>query len=451
MKTTNPIFSDIMEAQTQAINNWMDSAKKVQNAFASGSIATEGQHIYKEWMDKQMNLLNGFQAAAKNGEATNAKPEEFFKNWYNQQMEGVKKVTDFNQSIYSSFANYGKSTGDYANGFSSMNNAWTNIYNSWMSTLNTTFDTLMKNIPGQVNKDAFKNLFETNQVYLKLQEFWQPAFNAMKGGDFSADVYKTYFNPEAYKKLSEQLFGNSFNANNMKAVFDNSIKNIHEFFTNNNNLSKEYYTQMQNIAKEFPQFVGGDFAKLSSFYQNVNNVFGKTFEPLLKLVTPGKEKDNIEANISLLDKLAAFSVKQAELQYHLFQTAQKAVETAAKSTFEKAGQIKFNENQSFNEFYNEWVKINEALFGELFASDDFSKVKGEVLNLGMDVKKHFEKQFENTFSVYPFVFRSEVEELNKTIYELKKQIKQLETRLTISNAAMLEVEEEDKLVKGKKK
>ena len=159
----------------------------------------------------------------------------------------------------------------------------------------------------------------------------------------------------------------------------------------------------------------------------------------------------MEANIALLDKIAEFSVKQAELQYQLYTTSQKAVEAASKTTFEKLSTLKPTEAQSFNEFYNEWLKINESLFAELFASTEFSKIKGDVLNIGMDVKKHFEKQFESTFGVYPIVFRSEIEELNKTIYDLKKQIKHLETRIAINGAAVLEFEEQDKSVKTKRK
>ena len=77
------------------------------------------------------------------------------------------------------------------------------------------------------------------------------------------------------------------------------------------------------------------------------------------------------------------------------------------------------------EMYSEWVKTNEQLFTELFASEVFSKVKGETLNLSMEVKNHFEKQFESAFQNYPIVFKSEVEEMQKTIFELRKQVKEL--------------------------
>ncbi len=452
MKTNNPIIDNILDVQSQTINNWVESTQKFQQAFTGGNVANEGQNIYKDWMDKQMNLINGMKATTEQTTGSFAKPEEFFKNWYSQQMDGIKKMTDFNQSIYSSVSNFGRPANDYINNFSSMNGAWTNIYNNWMNTLNNSYGTFMKNIPNPTNQDAFKNMFESSQVYLKLQQFWQPAFKSFQNGDFSAETFKTFFKPESYKQVTEQMFGNMFQTTNMKDVFDASIKNIHEFFSNNNNLSKEYYAQMQSISKDFPNLISGDFAKVSALYNQVNNVFGKTFEPLMKLATPGKEKETIEANIALLDKIAEYSVKQTELQYHFYTTSQKAMEEAGKAAFEKMkeGATNVNDIQSFNEFYNEWLKINEGQFTELFASDEFSKLKGEVMNIGMDVKSHFEKQFENTFSGYPVAFRSEVDELTKTIHDLKKQVKTLETRLAAMGAANIELDEEEKSARKKK-
>lgn len=445
---TNPIFDNMIEAQTQAINNWVDSTKKFQSAFSSGSIATEGQSIYKEWLDKQTSFLGGMQSNFGKA-ADGSKPEEFFKSWYNQQLEQVKKMTDFNQSLYSSFANFGKNPADYAANFSSSNNAWTNIYNTWMGALNNTYDSFAKNIPGGINKDAFKNFFEGSQSYLKLQEFWQPAFEAFKGGQFNADTLKKFYTPEAYKQITESLFSNFFQTANMKDVFETSMKKIQDFFANQNNLSKEYTAAFKNIANEYPQLMGGDFGKLSDMYKNANNVFTKSFEPVLKLTGAGKEKEAVEANIALLDRIAEYSVKQAELQYHLYTTTQKAVESTSKKAFEKFEKLTPEElkGQSFNEFYNEWVKTNEDLFTQLFASEDFSKVKGELMNISMDVKKHFEIQFENVFNVYPVVFRSEVDELYKTIHDLKKQVKTLEAR---SGSATLDLDDE-KVAKTKKK
>jgi len=444
MKTNNQFLDSIIETQTEAINSWVDSTKKIQTALVGGNIATEAQTIYKEWMDKQMGVFSGMQANFSKVDTN--KPEEFFKNWYNQQLSEVKKMTDFNQGLFSTISNFGKSPADYMNNYNQSNLAWTNIYNTWISTLNTTYDTFSKNIPSALNKDAFKNIFEGNKVYLKLQEFWQPAFASFQNGNFSVDGFKKFIQPDAYKAITEQMFQSMYGQATLKDVFDASIKKIQDYFVNQHNLSKEYTSTFTNISNEFPQLVSGDFAKLTDMYKHAQNVFAKSFEPILKLTQAGKEKEAIEANIELLDKISEYSVKQAQLQQHLYATTQKAMEEAAKKAFEKMTPETL-QAQSFTEFYNEWLKTNETLFTELFESSEYSKLKGEILSISMDVKKQFEKQYESVFAIYPIVFKSETEELYKTVYELKKQVKALETRLAAQGAASLSFDDEDRTSK----
>lgn len=452
MKTNNPIIDNMIDAQANAMNTWIDSAKKFQSAFTSSNPFAEGQAIYKDMMDKQAAMFSGMQANG-NPFAANTKPEEFFKNWYSQQMAGLKQMADFNQSIYNSFVNFGKNAQDYNNSFASMNNAWTNIYNSWMNAMNASYDAFSKNMNNPFNQEMFKNMFEGNQMYAKAQEAFQPIIKALQNQDFSAETWKNIYNTENYKKMTEQLFGSFFNNASMKEVYDNGIKQIQHFFTTQNNLGKEYYAQMQNMSTNFPEMFSGNSEKMKELYNNFNNVFGKTFEPLLKLANPGKEKENVEATITLMDKIAEFTIKQSELQSHLYKTTQTAMEELAKETQEKYKDMQAGTYSvpTANELYNEWVKKNEKLFSDLFATEEFSKVKGEALNLSMDVKKHFEKQFENVFELYPVVFKSEMEEVYKTVHDLKKTVKELQTKLAMQNAASVELFDEEKAGKAKKK
>jgi hypothetical protein len=358
-------------------------------------------------------------------------------------------MTDFNQSIYNSFANYGKPANDYMSNFSNMNNSWTNIYNSWIGTLNTTYDTFSKNMNNPFNKDVFKNMFESNQVYIKAQEAFQPMIKAIQSNDFSVETWKNIYNVDSYKKVTEQLFANFFTTANMKDVYDNLNKQIQDFFVNQNGLSKEYFAQIQGMRNEFPNMFSGNFEKVKELYSQVNNVFGKTFEPILKLANPSKEKENVEAAIALMDKIAEYTIKQNELQYSLYNTTQKSLEAVAKEYAEKFKNAKPGEVPNAQEIYNEFIKVSEKFFAELLATDEFSKMKSETIGLGMDVKKQFEKQFENVFASYPVVFRTEIEELYKTIYDLKKTVKDLTNKLAISGITV--DGEDEKSSKGKKK
>ncbi len=450
MKTNNPIIDNMMDAQANAMNAWMDSAKKFQSAFATGNIAAESQSMYKDMMEKQTAMFGGMNANPFMNNET--KPEEFMKNWYNQQMAGLKQMTDFNQSIYNSMVNYGKNANEYNNSFSTMNNAWTNIYNSWMGSMNTSYDTFSNSMKNPFNKDMFKNMYEGSQMYMKVQDMFQPMMTALKNSDFSMDTWKNIYAADNYKRMTEQMFGSFFNNTSLKDVFENSTKQMQNFFVNQNGLGKEYVTQMQNMATQFPELFSGNSEHMKDLYAKMNNVFGKTFEPLLKLVNPGKEKENVEETIALLDKVTEYSIKQSELQAQLYKTMQSSMETLAKETQEKYKDLKAG---SFTmptpqEMYNEWVKTNEKTFSDLFATDEFSKVKAEALTLTMDVKKHFQKQFENVFEQYPVAFKSEMEEVYKTMHELKRTVKELQTKLAMQHAASVEVFDEEK-AKVKKK
>jgi polyhydroxyalkanoate synthesis regulator phasin len=132
-----------------------------------------------------------------------------------------------------------------------------------------------------------------------------------------------------------------------------------------------------------------------------------------------------------MDKLTEYVIKNAELQALLSATAKKGVEKIASQYAEKFSKPEAaKELPSAQEMFSEWVKVNEQFFTELFASEDFSKVKGDTLNLSMEVKKYFESQFENAFRNFPFVFKSEIDELNKTIYSLRKQVKELQAKIS---------------------
>jgi hypothetical protein len=455
MKTNNPIIDNMMDVQANAMNTLIDSAKKFQSAFTNGNVIEDSQSIYKDMMEKQAAMFSEMNANPFGINLfmnNNSKPEEFLKNWYNQQMTSMKQMTDFNQSIYNSMVNYGKNANDYNNSFATMNNAWTNIYNSWMNTINTSYDAFSQNIKNPFNADMFKNMFEGGQIYMKVQEIFQPMMSAIKNSDFSVDTWKNIYSQENYKKMTEQVFGSFFNNANLKEVFDNATKQMQNFFVTQNGLGKEYYEQMKNMSTQFPELFSGDAEHMKDLYSKMNNVFAKTFEPLLKLANPGKEKENVEATIALLDKVTEYSIKQSELQAQLYKTMQASMESLVKET-----QDKYKDLQAGNftmptatELYNEWVKTNEKMYSELFATDEFSKVKAEALNLSMEVKKHFQHQFENVFEQYPVVFKSEMEEIYKTMYDLKKTVKDVQTKLAMQNAASVELFDEEK-AKAKKK
>jgi adenylosuccinate lyase len=76
--------------------------------------------------------------------------------------------------------------------------------------------------------------------------------------------------------------------------------------------------------------------------------------------------------------------------------------------------------------YQEWMNLNDSVFTGLFDTDEFSKIQSELASAGMRLKKEFELQMEKVLENVPVITRSEMDELYKTVYELKKRIRTLE-------------------------
>ncbi|MFN5183216.1 MAG: poly(R)-hydroxyalkanoic acid synthase subunit PhaE [Bacteroidota bacterium] len=432
MKTNNPFIDNMFDAQTKAVNNWMDTSKKFQEAISGGNIQNEAPSIYKEWLEKQMNIFSGSQTN-ENHEGTNnqnaVKPEEFFKSWYNFQNEQIKQMTEFNQKFYGGYMNFGGSGAEQFNDWTKINGSWTNVYTNWVNALNSTYDVMMKNMPNQDSKETFKKFFEGNKSYIQLKDFWSNVYKSWQNQELNNNYFNNFAFTDAYKGVSEKIFSQFFQSGDMKEFFDASMKNMNNYFSGNSDLYKQYTTAFQNMANEYPQLLSGDFSKLSDLFNQMKNVFEKSFAPVLNMMAPGKDKQKIENTIKLMDHVALYAVKQAQFQQLFYKTSHKSTEMVTRHVTEKFNSATTTESQSFNEFYNEWLKLNEAEFTKLYSSEEFSKLKSDMISISSDVKSLFEHQFQEYFSVYPLVFRSEMEELHKTIYDLKKQVKALEAKL----------------------
>lgn len=396
MKTNNAFVDALIESQSQALNNWLEATQKMQNAIANGNAMTEGPAIYKEWLEKQMALAGG--TVAKMTEPTTTpqqQVENFFKSWFQSQMDYFKKMTDFNQSVWSSVSNFGRPANDYISTFSTMNNQWTNIYNEWVKAVNTTFETYQSAFKGAFNKNIFQEMMQSNALYNSFKELYAPIFEAFQKGEYKPELFKQFYDVETYKKLTDRIFGGMFNTTpDLKTFFDNAMAQIHNYFSSNNTLREQYMNYYKKLFENYPQLFTGDFAQIKELYQKYGNIYYETFKPLLNLINNPKDKERLEEILILMDKIAQYAIKQSELSadvnLKIYQSLEKVAEKYSKKMMNADASALTQVD--YKSIYNEWLKEADELLTELFGTESFSKLKGEVLNLSMDIKTYFEKQ-----------------------------------------------------------
>lgn len=433
MNNTKQILDTVVETQTKAINSFVETANKFQEALKSDNAFEKSTEIYKNWWESQMSIYKNLATDSKldvpfTNNFTTDKTEDFYKNIYTNQLDAIKKATDFNLNLYNSLSSFGKSTNETNEHLLYANNTWNTLFESWTKTLNTTIESLTKTLPKDTfNVDLFKNAMNTNALYYKLQEFYQPLFNAFNTKNYSVDTITQLFEPTHYKKITEELFQNFFPTNNLNSLLENNTKYVQNFFESQKNTNKEFQAYWNTFTEKFPHLVSGDFAKFNNTFSTVNNSYSDLFAPLMKLVSNTKEKENIELAITAIDKASVYSTKLAELQYLLYTTGQDVAKDTATLVSEKATDL--NWTSSFQPFFNEWVTLNEKHYTKLFSTEEFSKLKGELTTLSLDIKKNLESQFENKIETLPLVVKSELNELYQTIHDLKKTIKNLENKV----------------------
>jgi len=441
MNKQKNLVENLFETQSKAMNNWVEATRKMQEAVMHGNAAEKSSDLYNEWLQNQLSIFKNIttESQQQNEEVPNS---DFFGNWYTQQTKAIQEMTEKNMEWIQKSMNWNTTSNNSTEQFSKMTDSWKSMYNNWNGTMMSTYENLSKNMQGNISKDVFSNMFQSNKVYLNLFETFMPLMNAFQNQNHSAENLKKMMNPEFYKELTEKMFGSWFPKNDFSSFYQNYAKQLTEMSEKGFGSTKEMMESYQNFIKQMPSN-----ANWNQFMNHTNplvEMYEKTFAPYAKLMSP--EQNNMgEKMVEMMETFSKYSIKQTQLQYLLYQTSQKSMETAVGNAYKNMSENK--EVSNFNQFFNEWVSVTDKAFVELFGSDEFSALKSEVLSLSSHIKKEMEVSMEKSMEKMPFAFKSHLDELYKSIYDLKKMVKEMKKNLDLNVVEENIIEAEEAVVK----
>ncbi len=85
--------------------------------------------------------------------------------------------------------------------------------------------------------------------------------------------------------------------------------------------------------------------------------------------------------------------------------------------------------EDWRQFYQFWSRIADGVFEEEFCSEDNLKIRGKFLNALNTYRLHQQELMEMWMKMMNMPLRSEVDEVHKNIYELRKEVKALKKAL----------------------
>lgn len=469
MATENKNFVEtVLEAQQKLVDNVIETTKKAtnNNSFVSDSME-KGKEFYKNWLEQQKKAFTGTTEKVENVSASAKenfeKAGSFYQNWLNNQVEMAKKSWEMNQ-------NFVKGSIPTADSFTKMNpmdmfNNWNKMYtqfqaaNNWNNLMNqfnpsnafdafktqsenfggffnqyqelmkTSFAQLTENLQNTGSKDAFSNMMNISSGFAKFNEMWAPFWKSIQDKTFNADQFKKNFNFDAHKDLLNNYFG--FNTDDTRQYFQQATEMFQNSFKDFVGQGRNAYQQANETFQGMNPFAGQNiFENAANAYTNMQQTFANAISPLAKMATPSQYTKSASDWSNLIDKTAIYNIKNAEMQYMVYQQGQKVMDALVDNIVNKVENgVEIN---NITALYQEWLNIGDKVYVELFESDDYSQLMAEVSAIQLKLRKDYETQVEKSLAGFPIATKSELDELYKTIYELKKEVRQLEKMLEVN-------------------
>ena len=473
---------NMVNAQKQVVDTMVENTKKFANGNAMVNDTVEkGSEWYKNWIENQRNMFTKTSEQANNATETAkdnmSQMNEFYQNWFNTQMGWAKQMWEMNLDFVknntannntmntdpmAAWNNWMGNMNNWMGGMNQsanwMNNAntwmsqmqnmnpfnmdawkkssdnWTGIFNQQYEMLNNNFSEWQKNMNNGTAQDAYRNMVNVTEGFTRFAEMWTPMWKSIQEKTFNMDMYKQFMNPSSYKEMMDKFFG--FMPESSRQYMQNMTNMMQNGMGQMNQLGMNNYQQMRGMmGSSMPnasEIFGNMMNGYNTWYNNLNNAVA----PMIKMMTPNQHtKSMLEWN-DIANRMMVYSIKNAELQYMIYNQGTQVMDKLAENVMGKMQ--KGEEMTSMLAMYQEWLNIGDKVFVSLFEGEEYSKLMAEVSSLQMKLRKDVEGQVEKMMVGIPVATRSEMDEMYKTIYDLKKQVRQLEKMLEIDGEVAAE-------------
>ncbi len=444
----NNFMAETMEKGSEWYKNWLDTQKSVfgkttEKMTEAGNTlkenAEKAQGTYQNMMDKQSNMMrqmydmnmNFMKSGMPAQNTTSNNPMEAFTQMWSNAMNGWQSAFQ-NGNAFQNWMKSFQEMNPFANmanmsNWNTTSNPLTNFFGQWNELMTQQMQNMQAGFKTGGVQDAYRNMMNTADGFARFTQLWAPMMKSLQDRSFNMDVFRKMMNPGQYKELMDQYFG--FMPENMRQYMQQSSGMFQDMMKQWTAASNNGMEQMRGMMGQFTpsgsDMFGAMLGNYNSFYNNLQSAFA----PMARMTTPNQATKSLAEWNDIANRMVQFNIKNAEMQYMVYEQGQKVMEELAQSLTQKVQNGV--EITSMMDLYKEWMAISDKTFVKLFESEAYSEVMAEVSSMQMRLKKDMELQMESALANVPVATRSELDELYKTIYDLKKQVRQLEKMMEV--------------------
>ena len=419
------LYNKALAAQKEIADKATENINKMnQNMNSSSETA---QNFFKQWLENQMTMSkNMFGQVSQNGSMPGVNPNEWmtqWQNWMNQSNSQWNQMMNQNPFWGMMQNNPFMGQNNMQQQMTQGMNQWSQMTKQYLDMMNQSYGEWVKQFSNMTSADTFKGMTNMSESMSKFFELWMPMFKSMNDKTFSADKFMEMMSPEKFKSFIDSFFkfmpeGSQKMMEQMNAQFVQFMKEMSQ-----NGLSN--YSAMKHQMQQMPGMNQNPYSNAWEMYHNWRTAMNEAVSPLTKLVNQNSQVKSVQVWNEIYELMVEFNLKNNELQYMIYQHGLKVMDKLADKVSSHLGEGKSID--SFVKLYQDWLVTGDEVFTDLFNSDEYSKLMTQVSSLQMQLKKDIDDQMESMFLVnMPIATRTEMDEVYKSIYDLKKMYRNLE-------------------------
>ena len=266
--------------------------------------------------------------------------------------------------------------------------------------------------------DVFNKIMNSSKVYTDLYQLYQ---NLVGKDPFqSADEIKAFLKNQnaVYEELADDILTPIIPAE-AKEILDASKGVYHKWVAENEKLVAPWVDSAKASKESLEKIAKGDVAAYKELYEGALKAYEDSYGKVFKIAGIGINRENNEKFLEGFDSFNRLYIAQTQLLAFVEEVAKNNMVEVVKR-FQELSKPE-NQPKTVKDFVDLYVQVNDEVFTKIMGGDEFSKLFAEYGKYYAIFKQECDALLEKELAFLPFPKNSDMKELYKTVYDLRKQ------------------------------
>jgi class III poly(R)-hydroxyalkanoic acid synthase PhaE subunit len=338
---------------------------------------------------------------------------EYQKNWLrmmNTTFPGFSKITEDAEGKYD-WTSLWRTTYD--------------IYNRWLNMSREVIKQNWKGSPLGADRQAFEGMLDATDIYNKMYEFWAGATKILSGEVSGAKGIQESYEEfsDSWTKNYNEFINTFFTASGIEPLKRMGVSmDLPKMYTD---LLVTFIAPWMEATHNLP---GRSIEALkkgphgyADIYLSWLQAYEQTQGKILRIPPMGIARQSIEKLQRLSETMIEHSNVMTDYSGVLCTVGTESMQKVSAKLGEMY--IQGQPPKTYREFYTLWLTTNEDDLYQLYKTPEFSRLLGRVIDITMRLQQRYNGVMEEFLKVLPIPTRSEMDDLYKTLYLMKKEVK----------------------------